>query len=168
MTTFISSVACTRKYTATMPIAVYLASTNATGTTITHVNTESNRNVTSVLPPERSVKYDECVNAQNGIIIADTAMKLVASDLISSVVLYIWGKSPPTRSMTAAITEQQNTLNTIILLSASFAFSSSPAPRYCPTTMLMHAPSCINTILKRFVIVVAMFKPAITESPRTE
>ena len=45
-----------RKYTATMPIAVYLASTNATGTTITHVNTESNRNVTSVLPPERSVK----------------------------------------------------------------------------------------------------------------
>ena len=54
-----------------------------------HVNTESNKNVTSVLPPERSVKYDECVNAQNGIIIADTAMKLVASDLISSVVLYI-------------------------------------------------------------------------------
>ena len=59
--------------------------------------------------------------------------------------------------MTAAIIEQQNTLNTIILLSASFAFSSSPAPRYCPTTLLMHAPSCINTILKRFVIVVAMF-----------
>ena len=28
--------------------------------------------------------------------------------------------------MTAAITEQQNTLNAIILLSASFAFSSSP------------------------------------------
>ena len=87
ITTLISSVACTRKYTLTMPSPVKRASTNAAGTTTIHVKTESNRNVTIVFPPDRSVKYDAWLNEQNGMIIADTAMKLVASALISSVVL---------------------------------------------------------------------------------
>ena len=54
---------------------------------ITQVNTESNRKVTTVLPPERRVKYDAWLKAQKGMMMADTAIKLVASSLISSVVL---------------------------------------------------------------------------------
>lgn len=70
-----------------MPSPVKCASKNAAGTTTIHVKTESNKNVTIVFPPERSVKYDAWLNEQNGMIIADTAIKLVASALISSVVL---------------------------------------------------------------------------------
>ena len=56
ITTLINSVACTKKYTLTIPRPVKCAKTNANGTMITQVNAESNKNVTTVFPPERKVK----------------------------------------------------------------------------------------------------------------
>ena len=66
---------------------VYRVSTNANGAITTHVNTESKRNVTRVFPPERSVKYEQWLNEQNGIHTVATAMELVARLLICASTL---------------------------------------------------------------------------------
>ena len=54
--TFTISTDCTKKNTTSIESDVYFANKVAIGITNTHVYTLSNRNVTIVLPPERSVK----------------------------------------------------------------------------------------------------------------
>ena len=49
-------------------ILVNLESTKQSGTTITHINTLSNKKVIAIFPPERITKYTACAYATNGIV----------------------------------------------------------------------------------------------------
>ena len=88
---FISSVACTKKYTNTIGRPVKITKTKQRGMLTTHTKTESNKKVMSVFPPERTVKYTAFINALDGKNMEATIRNKVAKCLISSVVLYMSG-----------------------------------------------------------------------------
>ena len=67
--------------------SVNLVRQNASGIEATQIYTLSNRKVIIVLPPERIVKYEACMNACIGINAADIRINFDASARISSVVL---------------------------------------------------------------------------------
>ena len=131
------------------------------------VYTLSNKKVMIVLPPERRVKQAPCEKAQRGMARADITMKTLASSLMLSSVLQIEGNILPNSIIRTEIPAQQLMLKNIILLSASLASSSLPAPRSWPTIMEMLPPSCRQTMLNRLLMVEEMFWAATTSSPRT-
>ena len=95
-------------------------------------------------------------------------IKSRARSLTSGVVLYIRGNSGDRSSITRATQVQQKTENAIILLSVSLASFILPAPRSCPTMIATESPKAINTILNTLLMVLEIFSPATTFSPRTE
>ena len=159
---------CTNRYTIRTGNAVYRHNVNARLTDTTQVNTLSNKNVMTVFPPDRSVKYNTFKNPCKGKNAAVMIINHLPRLRISSVVLYARGNTPDKIINITVSPTQSIAVNHISLLAFFFASSNLEAPRNCPMIMPTAFPMAINTTFSRLQIALDIFRPAITLSPFME